>query len=252
MSTTHLQVIRWNHPFGVAGGSEEALGGPTSLPVSQDVTAHQQCNDSCFHSGKSWSCVPVKPIFSRQVLFRDLYLRKIDFFFFFAWNAWNQRWEPFFPSGWASQAITICSIFRLVFERMPQNSRVCSNFSPLEMHVPRRRSLSPPISTLPSLLRTGFPERATNSGSLAVLHEDTPVHLCSQLSCWRGNFSFYVQAQTGLAVWFFFPRNTSLFCFRASSCSKANSLYSFAISPAELATCCHGQIFMRCYETRNS
>lgn len=115
---------------------------------------------------------------------------------------------------------------------MPQNSRVCSNFSPLEMHVPRKRSLSPPISTLPSLLRTGFPERATNSGSLAVLHEDTPVHLCSQLSCWRGNFSFYVQAQT-FGLFDFFQETHYCSAFVPPVAGKASSLYSLAISPAE-------------------
>lgn len=76
----------------------------------------------------------------------------------------------------------------------------------------------PPISTQPSLFHTGFPKRATNSSSLAALHED---NLSSQ-----SNFSFYLQPRAGLD---FLQETTSLFCFHAVR------LYSLASSQAEPA-----------------
>lgn len=71
------------------------------------------------------------------------------------------------------------------------------------MHAHRKKILFPPISLQPSDLQTGFPRRATNTGSLAAMRRtdrDILIHLCSDLRCRRREFLFYVSAQTALAA----------------------------------------------------
>lgn len=106
------------------------------------------------------------------------------------------------------QATTKRSVFRLVFERMPQNSLVCSHFSPLDMLARRKRSVSHQFPrNLPSCTLV-FPRGQQNSSALAVRQEDTAMHLCLQLG-----FSSRVQSQTGSAVGFVRQTHDCLYSF---------------------------------------